>query len=134
MFTTPAQKAFSFKPSHQFTVVERLDRFDVDVVEKPSFMLLSELFNFVRNHLHLKVTNNSECKINTLDRPSKRLKLKESESYLEVPGSIPGQSMWILTEKRGAAAGYSPCNSVFPTSIIPPMLRIRFLLSLTDSM
>jgi len=35
--------------------VEQLDRFDFDVVEKPFFMLLSELSNFMRNHLHLKV-------------------------------------------------------------------------------
>jgi hypothetical protein len=54
VITTPAEKVF-FKPSHWFTVVEQLDRFDVDVVEKPFFMLLSELSNFVRNHLHLKV-------------------------------------------------------------------------------
>jgi hypothetical protein len=35
-------------------VVEQLDRFDVDVEEKPFFMLLSELSSFIRNHLHLK--------------------------------------------------------------------------------
>ena len=35
--------------------MEQLDRFDFDVVEKPFFMLLSELSNFMRNHLHLKV-------------------------------------------------------------------------------
>jgi len=29
VITTPAQKVF-FKPSHQFTVVERLDRLDVE--------------------------------------------------------------------------------------------------------
>ena len=45
---------FSFKPSHQFTVVKQLDRFDFDVAQKPFFILLSELFNFIRNHLHLK--------------------------------------------------------------------------------
>ena len=32
-----------------------MDHFDVDVVEKPFFMLLSELSNFIRNHLILKV-------------------------------------------------------------------------------
>ena len=32
-----------------------MDRFDVDVV-KPLFMLLSELSNFIRNDLHLKVS------------------------------------------------------------------------------
>jgi hypothetical protein len=32
-----------------------MDRFDVDVVEKPFVMFLSELSNFIRNHLHLKV-------------------------------------------------------------------------------
>jgi hypothetical protein len=36
-----------FKPSHQFTVVEQLDRFEADVVEKPFFKLLSELSNFI---------------------------------------------------------------------------------------
>ena len=55
MITSPAQKVFIFKPSLQFTVVERLDRFDVDVVEKPFFMFLNELPNFIRKHLHLKV-------------------------------------------------------------------------------
>jgi hypothetical protein len=55
MITTPAQKFFFFKPSHQFAAVEQLDRFDVDIVEKPFFMLLSELSNFIRNHLYLKV-------------------------------------------------------------------------------
>jgi len=55
MITTLAQKVFSFKPSHQFTVVEQLDRFSVDVVEKPFFMLLSKLPIFIRNHLHLKL-------------------------------------------------------------------------------
>jgi len=54
VFTTPAQKIF-FKPSHYFTGVEQLDHFDVDVVEKPFFILLNELSNFIRNHLHLKV-------------------------------------------------------------------------------
>jgi hypothetical protein len=54
VITTPAQKVF-FKPSHYFTVVEQLDRLDVDVEEKPFLMLLSELSNFIRNHLHLKV-------------------------------------------------------------------------------
>ena len=52
---TKSKGFFSFKPSHQFAVVEQLDRFDVDVVEKPFFMLLSEISNFTRNHLHLKV-------------------------------------------------------------------------------
>ena len=52
--TTPAQKVF-FKPSHQFTTVKQLDRFDVDVVVKPFFMLLIELSNFPRDHPHLKV-------------------------------------------------------------------------------
>jgi hypothetical protein len=56
MITTPARKVvFFFKPSHQFTVIEQLDRFDVDVVQKPFLMLLSELSNFSRNHLHLNV-------------------------------------------------------------------------------
>jgi len=56
MITAPAQKVyFSFKPSHQFTVVEQLDRFDFDVVEKHFFMLLSELSIFIRNHLHLRI-------------------------------------------------------------------------------
>ena len=32
-----------------------MDRFDVDVVEKPFFMLLSKLPIFDRNHLHVKV-------------------------------------------------------------------------------
>jgi len=91
-----------------------MDRFDVDVVEKPLFMLLSELYSFILNRLHLKVTNNSECKINTLDRPSERLKLKETESYREAPGSVPGQWMWIRIEQNGTAAGYTRCNSVFP--------------------
>jgi len=54
MITTPAQKFF-FKPSHQLTVVEQLNRFDVDVVEEPFFLLLSELSSFIRNHLHLKI-------------------------------------------------------------------------------
>jgi hypothetical protein len=36
-------------------VVQQLDRFDVDKVEKPFFMLLSEIPNFIRNHLHLKI-------------------------------------------------------------------------------
>jgi hypothetical protein len=31
-----------------------MDRFDIDVVEKRLFMLLSELSNFIRNHLHFK--------------------------------------------------------------------------------
>jgi len=53
VITTPAQKFF-FKPSHQFTVVELLYRFDVDVVT-PFVMPLSELSNIIRNHLHLKV-------------------------------------------------------------------------------
>jgi hypothetical protein len=35
--------------------VEQLDRVDVDVVEKPFFMLLSEISNFIRKHLHLNV-------------------------------------------------------------------------------
>jgi isocitrate/isopropylmalate dehydrogenase len=52
MITTPAQ--FFFQPSHSFAVVEQPNRFDVDVVEKPFFMLLSELSSFIRNHLHLK--------------------------------------------------------------------------------
>ena len=56
MITTPTQKRFFFfKAFALVTVVEQLNRFDVDVVEKPSFMLLSELSNFIRNHLHLKV-------------------------------------------------------------------------------
>ena len=55
MITTSGQKAF-FKPSDQFTVDKQLDRFDADVVEKPFFTLLSELSNFIRNHLHLKVS------------------------------------------------------------------------------
>ena len=55
MITTPAQKVFFFKLSYLFTVVEHLDRFDVDVMEKPFFLLLRELSNFIRNHLHLKV-------------------------------------------------------------------------------
>jgi len=45
MITTPAQKVFSFKPLHQLTVDKQLDRLDVDVVEKPFFMLLRELSN-----------------------------------------------------------------------------------------
>ena len=106
-----------------------MDRFDVDVVEKPSFMLLSEIFNFIRNHLHLKVTNNSECKINTFDRPSEGLKLKENKSYREVPGSIPGRSIRIRFGQSGTARGCSLSNSVFPASIIPPMLRIHFFFS-----
>jgi hypothetical protein len=56
--TTPAQKGFFFlssKPSQQFTAVEQLDSFDVDVVQNPFLMFLSELSNFTRNHLHLKV-------------------------------------------------------------------------------
>jgi hypothetical protein len=40
---------------HLFAVIEHLDRFDVDVMEKPFFLLLRELSNFIRNHLHLKV-------------------------------------------------------------------------------
>ena len=32
-----------------------MDHFDVDVVEKPFFMLLSKLSNLIRKHLHLKV-------------------------------------------------------------------------------
>jgi hypothetical protein len=55
MITTPTQKVFSSKPSHWFTVVEQLDRFDVDVVEKHFVMLLRKPSNFIRNHLHLKV-------------------------------------------------------------------------------
>jgi len=56
IITTPAQKVFfSFKRSHQFTVVGQLDRFDIDALEKPFFVLLSELSNLIRNHLHLKV-------------------------------------------------------------------------------
>ena len=47
---------FPFKPSHQFTVLEQLDRFDVDVMEKPFFMLRSRLSSLDRNHLHLKVS------------------------------------------------------------------------------
>jgi hypothetical protein len=35
--------------------VEQLDRFVVDVLEKPFFMLLSEISNFIRNHQHLNV-------------------------------------------------------------------------------
>ena len=53
MITTPTQ--FCFKPSHYFTAVEQLDLFDVDVMEKPFFMVLNKLSNFSRNHLHLKV-------------------------------------------------------------------------------
>ena len=51
MITTPAQKVY-FNPLHYFTVVEKLDRFDVDVVEKPFFVPLRELSSFIRNHLH----------------------------------------------------------------------------------
>ena len=54
MITAPAQRVF-FKPSNQFTVVEQLDRFNVDVVEKSFFMPLSEFSNFIRNHSHLKI-------------------------------------------------------------------------------
>ena len=36
-------------------VIEQLDRFDISMVEKPFFMLLRELSNFNRNHLHLNV-------------------------------------------------------------------------------
>jgi len=54
MITTPAQ-VFSFTPSHLFIVVEHLDRFDFGVVERPFFMLLSEISKFICNHLHLKV-------------------------------------------------------------------------------
>jgi hypothetical protein len=43
------------KPSHQFTVVEQPDRFDVDVAEKPFFLLLTKLFNSIRDHIRLKV-------------------------------------------------------------------------------
>ena len=45
---------FLFKLSHYFTFGEQLDRFDVDVMEKPFFML-SGISNVIRNHLHLKV-------------------------------------------------------------------------------
>jgi len=60
VITTPGQRVYfssssSFNPPHYFTVVEQLDRSDVDVVEKPSFMLLNELPNFIPNRLHLKV-------------------------------------------------------------------------------
>jgi hypothetical protein len=54
VFTTPAQKVF-LKTSHYFTVFDQLDRFDVDLVEKPYFKLLSKLSSFIRKHLHLKV-------------------------------------------------------------------------------
>jgi hypothetical protein len=47
--------SFFLKPSHQFAIVEQLDRFDVDVVVKPFFMLLNELFIFIRNHLQFKI-------------------------------------------------------------------------------
>ena len=55
MIAIPAQKVFSLKPLHQFIVVQQLDRFDLEVVEKPFCMFLSELPNLIRNHLHLKV-------------------------------------------------------------------------------
>jgi len=55
VITTSAQKVFSFKLSYQFTVVEQLDSFEVDVLENPFFMLLSELSSFIRNHFHLNV-------------------------------------------------------------------------------
>ena len=45
-FTSVQNVCFSFK---------QLDRFDVDVIEKPFLVRLCELSNFVRNHLHLKV-------------------------------------------------------------------------------
>jgi hypothetical protein len=53
VITTPAQKVFFLLSL--CTVVEQLDRFDVDVVEKPFFMLLSELSSIVLNRLRLKV-------------------------------------------------------------------------------
>ena len=37
------------------TVVDQVDHFDDDVMEKPFFMLLGELSYFIRNNLHLKV-------------------------------------------------------------------------------
>ena len=55
MIATPAQRFFFFEPSHQFAVFELLGRFHVDVVQKPFFVLLSELSNFIRNHLHLTI-------------------------------------------------------------------------------
>jgi hypothetical protein len=51
MITTTTQEVF-FKPSHYFTVAEQLDHFDFDVVEKPFFMLVSEISYFIPNHLH----------------------------------------------------------------------------------
>ena len=57
VITTPDRKvppSPPHKPSHQFTIGEQLDRFDVDMVGKPFFVLLSGLSNFIRNHLHLK--------------------------------------------------------------------------------
>jgi hypothetical protein len=56
MITTPNEKIFlSSKPSHYFAVFVKLDRFEVDVMEKPFFMLLSEISIFICNHLRLKV-------------------------------------------------------------------------------
>jgi len=54
MNTKPSQKVFSFKPSHQFTFLEEVDRFDVEVVDKSVFRLLREFSRFIRNQLHLK--------------------------------------------------------------------------------
>jgi len=55
LYLYTSSKGFSFKPSHYFTAVEQLDRFDVDVVEKNVFMILSKVSNFIRNQLYLKV-------------------------------------------------------------------------------
>jgi len=55
MITNPVQKIFFFQIFALVKFFEQLDRFEVDVVEKPLFMLLSVLSNFIRNCLHLMV-------------------------------------------------------------------------------
>jgi hypothetical protein len=55
MITTPAQKIF-FISFLYFTLVEQLYRLENNVVDKPFFMFLSELSNFIRNYLLLKVS------------------------------------------------------------------------------
>jgi hypothetical protein len=58
MITTPAQKVFCFV-FYAFAIVHccrAAGSLDVDMVEKPFFMLLSELSSFVLKHLHLKVS------------------------------------------------------------------------------
>jgi len=56
VITTPAQEVFFLLTRlHQFAVVKQFDPLDVDMMQKPFFVLLSELSNLIRNHLHLKV-------------------------------------------------------------------------------